>query len=363
MEMISQGLRTRFVVSLAVLFTLLITFFISIVPSAHAQGQAGVSVSPALIDEVVNPGEEKEYSITIKNLNDVEQLFYLSTKDIVDVKDGSTPVFAKSNQEKTGMELASWITLPATEIRLAPGVSERVTFKVKIPQEATCSHFGSIFVSVDPPDIESSGAAIGYQVANIVSLRVSGDCDEEASIRQFSTEKFFHGSKNVDFNVRIENTGNTLVKPTGPLEIYNMLGKKVDTIIFNESQGAVFPKNVREYEFNWTGEGTGFGRYEAILSPVYGENGAKMTMSSTVSFWILPMNIILPALGALAFILLITFLVVRLYIKRTLAHLSQGQTRIVRRRKNKSVSATLLLVVVMLTVSALFMIILLALFA
>lgn len=362
MEMIYSCIRTYFV-TVVIALLLLGLSFISIAPHAQAQGQAGVSVSPALIEEVVNPGDEKEYSITVKNLNDFEQVFYLSTKDIVDVKNGNTPVFANPNQEKTGMELASWITLPASEIRLAAGVSERITFKLKVPQEATCTHFGSIFVSVDPPDFESSGAAIGYQVANIVSLRVSGDCTEEANIRQFSTEKFFHGSKDVDFKIRIENTGNTLVKPMGPLEVYNMLGKKVDTVVFNENQAAVFPKKDRTYEFNWTGEGTGFGRYEAILSPVYGENGAKTTMSSTVSFWILPLNIILPALGALAFILLITFIIVRLYIRRTLAHLSQGQTRIVRRRKNKSVSATLLLVVVMLTVSALFMIILLALFA
>ena len=142
-----------------------------------------------------------------------------------------------------------------------------------------------------------------------------------------------------------------------------MLGQKVDTFVFNENKNAVFPKTTREYTFTWTGTGTGFGRYEAILSPVYGYAGAKMTMSSTVSFWILPLNIILPALGILAVVLLTTFIFVRLYIRRTLAHLSQGQSRIVRRRKQKGVSGTLLLAVVMLTVTAVFMIALLVLFA
>jgi hypothetical protein len=142
-----------------------------------------------------------------------------------------------------------------------------------------------------------------------------------------------------------------------------MLGQTVDTFTFNETKNAVFPGKIREYEFKWTGEGTGFGRYEAILSPVYGYAGAKMTISSTVSFWILPLNIILPALGILAVVLLTTFIFVRLYIKRTLAHLSQGQGRIVRRRKQKGVSGTLLLAVVMLTVTAVFLVVLLVLFA
>jgi hypothetical protein len=243
-------------------------------------------------------------------------------------------------------------------------VSERITFLLKVPPEATPgSHFGSVFVSALPPDIQQSGAAVGYDVANIIIMRVSGEADDRANIRQFSTKRFFNSEKNIDFNTRIENEGNVLVKPTGPVEIFNMLGKKVDVVTFNESQLSVFPGKVRNFEFNWTSEGTGFGRYEAVLSPVYGESGARKTMSSTVSFWILPVNIILPALAGLAFLLLITFLVVRLYIKRTLAHLAQGQTRIVRKRKSKSLSSTLLLVVVMLTVSALFLIVLLVLFA
>ena len=328
------------------------------------ENSAGISVSPAIIEPEaqVNPGSSQEYSITIKNLNPNEQTFYLSTRNIVDMQ-GGTPIFSESN-EKTGMEMSDWIKLPVGQITLPPDGSERVVFKMEVPADATPgSHFGSIFVSVDPPEIESSGAAVGYKVANIVIARVSGEVTDSANIRQFATKRFFHSSKNVDFAVRMENLGNVLVKPTGPVEITNMLGQKVDLVIFNEEQASVFPKKVREYQFNWTGEGTGFGRYEALISVVYGESGAKKTLTSTVSFWILPLHIILPALGALALLLLITFIFVKLYIRRTLAHLSHGQGRIVRKRRKQGLSATLLLTVVMLTVTAVFMIALLVLFA
>jgi hypothetical protein len=353
----SRSVYTLFIGCVLCLFSFSASF-------AHAQGEVGVSISPALIEEALDPGVKKEYSVTVKNLNNYEQKFYISTKNITDVRDGGAPVFADPNAEKTGMELSQWITLGVTEIVVPAGVSERINFTMQVPTDATPgSHFGSVFISVDAPELKESGAAVGYEVANIISIRVTGDANEGANIRQFSTERFFHGSPNVSFKTRIENTGNVLVRPTGPVEIYNMLGKKVDTISFNESQGAVFPGREREYKFDWQGEGTGFGRYEVLLSAVYGDDGARMTMSSTASFWILPLNIILPALGGLAFILLISFVFVRLYIKRTLAHLAHGQTRIVRKRKNKGVSATLLLVVVMLTVTAVFMIIMLVLFA
>jgi hypothetical protein len=356
-------LATKFVFGFVLLFQFCAAgiFFTSV---AEAQGQAGVSISPAIIEEGVTPGAEYSFDITIKNLNPVEQIFYISTRDISDVRDGATPVFADIHSEKTGMELAGWIELSTAEIKLAPGISERFVAKIKIPGDATPgSHFGSIVVSAAPPDIQDNGAAVGYDVANIISLRVAGDVDENANIRQFSTKRFLHGSLNVDFETRIENEGNVLVRPSGPIEVYNMLGKKVDTFTFNESQGAVFPGRVREYAFTWQGEGTGFGRYEVVLSAVYGDEGSKKTVSSTASFWVLPLNIIGPAFAVLAVILLLTFVFVRLYIKRTLAHLSHGQTRIVRRRKSKGLSATLLLTVVMLTVTALFMIIMLVLFA
>ena len=360
-EKMSQLLKLAFGFLIAVV---VMTLFSTTV-LAQEQG-AGLTMSPADIDpgESLEPGSSSEYTVTVKNLNPTEQTFFLSVKNISDVSSEGTPIFAEPNAEKTGMELADWLALQTTQITLPPGVSERVTFTINIPQDATPgSHFGSLFFSVDPPEIENSGAAVGYRVGNIIHIRVAGEVDESANIRQFSTDRYFNGSKNVSFSTRIENTGNVLVRPTGPVEIKNMLGQKVDTFVFNETKNAVFPKKIREYTFTWTGEGTGFGRYEAILSPVYGYEGAKMTMSSTVSFWILPLNIILPALGILAVILLTTFIFVRLYIRRTLAHLSQGQGRIVRRRKKSGVSGTLLLAIVMLTVTAVFMIALLVLFA
>lgn len=352
-------------VKFLIYFFVVATFMGMTFGQVQAQGNsAGVSISPAIIesDTQIDPGTTHEHSVTISNLNNSEQTFFLSTRNIIDVLDG-TPVFSENN-EKTGMEMSEWIKLPVTQVTIPAGSSERVVFTMEVPADATPgSHFGSIFISVDPPEIEKSGAAVGYKVANIIIARISGEATDSANIRQFATKRFFHGSKNVDFSVRIENLGNVLVRPVGPVEITNMLGQKIETFIFNDEQASVFPGKVREYAFNWTGEGTGFGRYEAMISTVYGDNGAKKTLSSTVSFWILPMNIILPALGALALILLITFVFVKLYIKRTLAHLSHGQGRIVRKRRKQGLPATLLLTVVMLTVTAVFTIALLVLFA
>jgi len=144
-----------------------------------------------------------------------------------------------------------------------------------------------------------------------------------------------------------------------------MFGKRVAVMTFNDSKAGVFPGSERDFEIVWEDEGPGFGRYEAVLSLLYGEQGRQSTISSTVTFWILPMNIFLPAMGVLAVVLLVTFISVKLYIRSKVRGAYGASRRVVQqqRRGGGGMSALLLVVVVMLSVTALFLLILLALFA
>lgn len=339
-----------------------IIFGLAAVPMLTSAQGAGVRISPAIIEETLEPGQVVTYEFEVQNLNSVEQQFFLFTRNIRGVGSGGAPIFADNDLEKTGYALADWITLPAGDVVLQGGEQKTFDFTLNVPADAKCSHFGGIFVSAQPPEIEKSGAAVGYQVANIVSIRINGDCEENASIRQFSTGKFLYGSQNIDFNVRIENNGDVLVRPTGPLEITNSLGRTVGTINFNEDRAGIFPGETREFgDVNWLGDGVGFGRYEARVTPIYGEDGARKTMTSTVTFWVLPLNIIGPAAAVLGVLLLTTVIGVKVYIKRTLAQMTVG--RRLNRRKQAGSSNTLLLAVAILTVLALFMLVMLVIFA
>ncbi len=335
-----------------------------LLPGVSAAQGSGVTLKPATIEERIDPGTTKEFSVVVRNESDADQVYYLSRRDIIGVRDGNVPIYADKEIAPTALDMSQWITLSTDSILVPRGGEVPVAFTVNVPQNAAPgSHFAGIFVSLEPPKLEESGAAIGYEVANIISLRVAGEVNESASIRQFSTDNYLYGSPNVTFNVRIENSGNTLVRPIGPLEITNMFGQKVDGgLMFNESAAAVFPGDTREFTFDWVGEGYGFGRYEAVVSPVYGEEGAKQTMSSTVTFWVLPMKIVLPALGVLAVLLLAVYIGVKLYIRRKLSYYSaMGGRKLVKRQS--AGNPFLLLFLVMLSVTAIFFIILLILFA
>ncbi len=339
---------------------------------ALAQAAAGIGISPAIIEpaEQFEPGATAQFSVEISNLNTVEKTFYLSIRDIIGVRDGGVPIFSTDSSEKTGYEISDWLTLSAEEIQLQPGETKEYTFVMNVPLEVSPgSHFGSLIISAEPPKLRASGAGIGYEVANIISIRIAGDAYESARIRQFSTSQYIYGTTDVDFNVHIENEGNTLIKPIGPLEVKNMFGKQVAMLKFNDNQASVFPKTAsnpegtREFDINWTDESPGFGRYEALLSVVYGEQGSINTISSTVTFWILPMNIVTPALIGLIVLFLLIYVTVKVYVKRSMAVASSGVTRRLVRSRQQNQFPVLLVFISMLAVTALFFIILLLLFA
>ena len=333
--------------------------------SVFAQSNvAGIGLTPATIEGGAIPGETQVHTVNITNLSGAKQIYYLYNRDISGVQEGGVPIFADENEEKTGYELSTWVTLDASEIELEPGQEKPVQITIKVPENATPgSHFGGMFISMQPPRMRSTGASVGYEVANIISIRVAGDAVESAQIRSFSTDNFIYSKPKVDFTARVENKGTVLVRPFGPLEIYNMFGKRVAMITLNEPKGGVFPLSERSFSVTWENDGPGFGRYQAIVSMVYGDQGRQSTISSTASFWILPMNIILPALGVLAFLLLLAYIFVKLYINKAVRNISGGSRRIVRRKRKGGMSALLLVTVVMLSVTALFLVILLALFA
>lgn len=359
----------------ALLFFYIATLFITIFFSGHIafaqEPSAGVGISPAVIDpaEQFKPGDVRQFSTTVTNLSGIDQTYFLSKRDIIGVQDGGSPIFADISSEKTGYEISDWITLNGEEIFVPAGESRELNFLMSVPQDVSPgAHFGSIVISVEPPKLNASGAGIGYEVANIISIRIEGDVVENARIRQFATDKYIYGSTNVEFSARIENEGNTLVKPTGPLEVVNMFGKRVALLNFNERQSGIFPKTarsegLRDFTIVWEDETPGFGRYEALLSLVYGDEGKKQTISSTVTFWILPTNIVFPALGILATLLLVVFVVVKLYVRRSLAMASSMSSRRLVRTRRGGQFPTLLVIISMIALSGLFFIVLLLLFA
>jgi hypothetical protein len=328
------------VVSLLILQTLVFA------PNAYADNQ-GIELSPGIFEDKVDPGKTYTFSLRVRNVSETPKTYYLSTKDIKSVDGGGRPEFAMEG-EPTPYNLSTWITLGEASVDLNPGQSKTVSFSVAVPEEATPgSHFGGIFLEAEPPKLRNTGAGVGVTVGSLINLQISGEVVEDARLRSFSTSQLVYNTLPVTFETNIENLGNTLLRPTGIVEVVNMFGKKVASLRVNESSAGLFPAAQRAFTVEWSSEDFAFGRYQAVLSLVYGDDVRK-TVSATMSFWVLPIKPISIALGSLLALMLVLYVGIRMYIASTLRAMGVGTSEARYARKyQKSMSKTMFTLVIL----------------
>lgn len=331
--------------------------------SAHAQ-QAGIQIKPSIIEERVEPGQTYPFELHITNRGSASDTFYFTKRDIAGIGEDGHPILADNNQEKTGFEASTWITVGQESVTIPAGQERSVPITILVPSGATKGgYFASILVTTNPPQLQGVGATVAYGAATVVALRVggsAGDAVEEVDIREFRTDKALYGAPEVTFITKVANTGNTLIRPRGPLEITDMFGKKVALLTVNPDGAAVLPKGERTFETSWKGDGLFFGRYQVVMSLGYGDD-AKKTVSETLSFWVLPANILIPALVAAALLIAGLFLLTKMHIRRKLRGMNVSATSA--GRSNGPVSRSALMTVVLLVCALMFFLVLFVFFA
>lgn len=290
---------------------------------ASAQSVAGIKIQPTLIEQKVTPGDTSSSVFRVTNLGQSADTFYVTVRDVSSILPNGTPQFATSSADVTGLEISSWIQMGQQSVTLKPNETKEISFSIKVPSNATPgAHIGGVVVATQPPNLAQTGTAVSYGATAIVSLQVGGDIVDTIQVREFRTDKSVYNKPNVTFIARIENTGNTLIKPRGPIEVADMWGKKVATIIINDDAAGILPNSVREFKAEWKGEGFTFGRYQVLMSLGYGSD-SKNTITEYTSFWVLPANIIISFIVGLLALMLVGYVTVRTQVRRKISEMSR----------------------------------------
>lgn len=287
--------------------------------SVFAQERVSFKISPTLIEEKLEPGSSYDFVMNIQNLGTDDALLYPVARNIINIDEKQHPIYS-STEGEFQYELASWITYKESQLRLMPGESSMLHFKVAIPADASPgSHMAGLFLSSKPSDDVKLGSAIALDVGAIIHFQISGEVIQDTRIREFFSEKSVYGAPGANFTINVENLGNILSRPRGLIDITNMFGKKVASIPVNEDVFGIFPKKSREFKAAWAPEDMHIGRFEAVVAlSVEGPQG-NQTISRVLQFWILPMNFIMPILGGLLGFIIVVYFLLRLYVNRQLA--------------------------------------------
>ncbi len=304
---------------------LAITLVSSFPNGVFAQSQS-ISVTPPLFQLSVAPGDIWQSSVRVVNPNEFPLTIYTEVVNFVPEGEGGQgkfmPVFDKDEAKAT---LAEWIEIAEGPFVIPEGQTQEVSFYVEVPEDAAPGgHFAAILVSTEPPEEGAEGplALVTTQtVASLFFTRIEGDVMENADIREFSVLPRPLELPEAEFSLRFENKGNVHIQPQGDIMITNMWGTMRGMIPINHDThfGNVLPTSIRDFRFAWKGERslTDIGRYKAIATLAYGEDGIK-NVTATTYFWVIPVK------GALLTLLFLAIFIggiawmIRLYIRRML---------------------------------------------
>jgi len=305
-------------ISLLALLIIVPALFLSLGKVYGQQPRASnIELSPAKINEVVEPGTTFTQTFRVGNYSGSDQTLHIFMRDFTVINEQGTPDFFENNQldeEARRFALSQWVELPTDSINVKNNTVAEIDAIIKVPEDAEAGgHYGAFFVQTQAP--EAQGTAIGsvVQITSLMLINVPGDIEENIIIKKAFTDKsmYFEDAPKITFVTLLENEGSVHGIPAGAFYVSGGKGAKNKSIIYNQSQGAVLPgapeRRITETFTLDKKEGSlipPIGKFTIELVARYGTN--NLPLETSIFFWLLPAKFIaVSALVAVAAIFIL----------------------------------------------------------
>ena len=298
----------------------------SIAPALQVSSQAttpgqGLEISPPLIEQNVDPGQNLTLSVRLRNITQDTLIVKTRVDDFAAEGEDGQPKLLLDDTQETSYGLKDWVG-PVADLTLKAQEVREVEVPLNVPADASPGgHYGVIRFSGVPPDQRDTGLSLSASIGPLVLLTVSGDINEQAAVEEFSVSQdgqsgnqFSSGPLTI--SERIANIGNVHVKPIGVVKIKNLFGQEVASLPVNEAGGNVLPDSVRKFE-QALAKTPLLGRYTADLELTYGDN---QTLAATTTFWAVPYQWLAIALVGLIVLVVVLRFGLRSYKRSVISH-------------------------------------------
>ncbi len=268
-------------------------------PSLAQEKQSLIAIPDRLGAEgtlTAKPGEVIQTNVRFHNASNKPLTIISKAQDFIVKEDGSTPIPVEDTVSNR-WSLASWMVITPSLHTVQPKKTVEMQVVFEVPEDATPGgHYAMILHQpTDDPqeklqDQELTGSGVSQRVGTLVYFIVEGHINEEAYLRNFKFKSFQEFGP-VPFSYQVSNQSDIHIHPRMKIDIFNMLGKKIDSIEIETKN--IFPFNRRDFSGEWN-RTWGLGLYKAELSMSYGDTGQVAVDVS--KFWIVPIRIILAIL-------------------------------------------------------------------
>ena len=291
-------------------------------PSNVQEQIALTAIPPRLGDDgslKAAPGEKIQVQIRVRNISEKPVSIVTSAQDFLLDADGQSPVPIDDNVSNR-WSLASWMTVSPTEHRIAAKSTVGINVLIEVPKDALPGgHYAMVLHQPGERSVNNnlviedvtngSSTAINQRVGTLLYVTVEGPINEEAYVRDFAFPSFSEYGP-VPFEFTAENNSDVHITPQMSVEIFNVLGQRIDTITIDQKN--IFPLTSRNFTGSWD-RIWGWGLYKAKLTMSYGSMGSIVVANS--SFWLIPLKVLIAGLT-----ILLALILIGLAIKKHLQH-------------------------------------------
>lgn len=280
-------------------------------------GQFALDVSPSPLVETVRPGDKKDLDLRIRNANTKTEDLKVELRAFKAGQNGEVELADTAPQE-----VASWVTFDKPTFKIEPGAFFTETIHVAVPENAGFSYTFAIVISRVKQEVpKDAQAAIRGSVAVFALLSV----DRPGAARSFSVESLTSEKRTYEFlpakfTVKLKNTGNTIVQPTGnifiqrkgssePIAVLSLnpkgnylvpdSGRTLDVLwdsgfpVYRSEKVAANAETQKKLVWDWSkAQDFRFGKYTAKLVAVYNDGRRDVPVVNQVEFWVIPWKLL-----------------------------------------------------------------------
>lgn len=185
--------------------------------------QIGMSISPPTFEITGTKGSTLDEVIKFENPNNFPLAIVTSVKNFTAQGEEGAVDLTTNN---TPFSLASWISVSPTSVEIPARSSYNFNYTIIIPENAEPGgHFGSIVFSTKPSSTSKSGAVVTQELGDLILLKIPGATNISWTIASFKSEKNIYWDNPLKLILRIKDTGDVHIQPTGRIELTNIFGQ------------------------------------------------------------------------------------------------------------------------------------------
>ncbi|HLL60239.1 MAG TPA: hypothetical protein VK338_00845, partial [Candidatus Nitrosocosmicus sp.] len=213
---------------------------------------AGLNVvlSPTFINLVTDPGTPVSSQIKIRNNNNFKEYLKMGISRFEAADGGERPLIVDVTDRDV---FAKWIDFSENQFTVDPNENKTIKFTISPPKDASLGYYYAITVTRIRENQGENNPAVVTGAPSILALVEvrSPNAKREVQLVDFKTTSLFYEYFPVEFKMKLKNTGNIHVVPTGDIFIDQGSKKDVAIIQANEGRSNILPNTERTFTARW----------------------------------------------------------------------------------------------------------------